>query len=196
MPFDPPQIHPDPTPERLLNLFTYDSDEGILAWRIHRPRGVRPGDEAGTVNQRGHVMVTVDGHKMAASRIIWAMVYGEYPTHRLQFRDGDAQNLKLGNLVDGPVVDRYENKLLEQGFSPRTAEAMADARAAKTAAAILLADVNKAALNHIKADEPAWHEYCIANSLGKKRIIAKFRNMLRAKYPSLYPTSHLTRGRD
>ena len=64
------------------------------------------------------------------------------------------------------------------------------------AAAILLAEVNKAALAHIKADEPAWHEYCIANSLGKKRIIARFRNMLRAKYPSVYPTTHLTRGRD
>ncbi len=186
-----------PTPERLRELFTYDPDTGLLCWRIHRPRGVKPGDEAGTLNMRnGHVMITIDGWKYAASRIIWAMVHGEYPTKRLQFYDGDAQNLRLNNLSDQPIMDRYERKMLAYGYTPKNAADMADARANKTAAAILLADVNKAALAHIKADEPAWNEFCIANSLGKKRIIARFRDMLRAKYPTVYPTTHLTRGRE
>lgn len=195
-PPDPRPKRPLPPPKRLRELFEYDPDEGILAWKIHRPRGVKPGDEAGTVTHRGSVLVTVDGRKIAASRIIWAMTHGEYPTRRLQFRDGDAQNLRLNNLVDGPVVDRYENRLLAQGFSPRVAAEMADARAHKTASAILLAEVNKAAMAHIWAEQAVCAEYFASSKLGKKRLIAKFRDMLRARHPDLYPATHLTRGRD
>lgn len=187
---------PLPPIDRLRYLFDYDPGTGLLTWRIHRPRGIRPGDEAGTVTRNGYRFVSVGGRKLPATHVIWAWAYGAYPEDRIRFVDGDVFNFKLTNLTNQPVLDSYENKLLAAGFSPAKAARDAEARAEKTAAAILLDDVNKAALNHIQADEPAWHEYCIANRLGKKRIIAKFRNMLRAKYPNVYPTTHLTRGRE
>lgn len=84
---------------RLTDLLSYNPHTGLLAWRKTRARTAKAGDEAGTVNKTGTVVVGLDGRIYTAARLCWFHVHGAWPTSRLRFRDHDQQNLKLANLV-------------------------------------------------------------------------------------------------
>lgn len=161
-----------PTPERLREMLDYDPDNGLLTWRVPRPH-IRRGDEAGVTTNRGHVMLSVDGCRLAATQAIWAMVHGEYPTRRIQHRDKDPQNLALDNLT-----------LYRELTPDRSREAVK---------AALLKRVNADALAHLQRDHTRWTDYMAATSLGKRRMLAAQREELRLRYPKVYPSEHLMR---
>lgn len=162
--------------ERLRELFDYDPETGLLLWKVARPHR-RRGDEAGGMNSHGAIMVSVDGKRMAASQIIWAWCYGEYPGYRLRAKDGDATNLRVDNFT------RYKE---HDGDTPEGDSA--NHRAVKD---VLLRQVNAAALSHLQRDNRAWEEYCTSDGPTQRRILARYRDELRYRYPAAYPSSHL-----
>ena len=85
-------------------MLHYDGRTGALTWRVDRGRGIKAGDEAGTIRpDDGRIAVTVNGRTYMAHRIIWLMVHGVWPK-RLRFVDGDPMNLRLSNLVEQEEV--------------------------------------------------------------------------------------------
>lgn len=120
-------------------------------------------------------MVSVDGKRLAASQIIWALCYGAYPGHRLRTKNGDPRDLRLDNLTRYKEHDAEEYDAI-------------DHRAVK---AIHLRRVNNDAFANLRRDNLAWEAYCVADSREQKRIIARYRDELRRRYPSVYPSNHL-----
>ena len=84
-------------------LLHYDGRTGALTWRVDRGRGIKAGDEAGTIRPDGRLGVTVNGRAYMAHRVIWLMVKGAWPK-RLTFYDHDPMNLRLSNLVEQEEV--------------------------------------------------------------------------------------------
>lgn len=49
----------------------------------------------------GHLVVTLDGARLRAARVAWALHYGEWPAHDVHLLDRDPYNLTRDNLAAG-----------------------------------------------------------------------------------------------
>lgn len=89
-----------PSQEELLNLFAYDKESGTLTWG-ERP-GVRgfksAGKMAGTVSERGYLVVGIRKRYYLAHRIIWKMMTGCDPVDQVDHIDGNRLNNAWINL--------------------------------------------------------------------------------------------------
>jgi len=108
---------PLPSPELLRQLLRYEPDTGKLFWRERTPLS-EPNDkkrkifntqfvgkEALTTKlQQGCLMGSVKKTKVYAHRVIWAIVYGEWPKEVIDHIDGDPSNNRLNNLRHVPQV--------------------------------------------------------------------------------------------
>jgi hypothetical protein len=69
-----------PPIEVLRELLEYDSETGIITWKVTRSRLAKVGTEAGSVNRKtGYRLIQVCGKNYTASRIAWALHYGADP---------------------------------------------------------------------------------------------------------------------
>jgi hypothetical protein len=83
------------TPEEARRLFDYDPESGELRWRV----GQRAGGVVGTPNSGGRLTVWAKGKQHYVHRLIWLMVYGEWPAQidhiNLNRTDNRLANLRL-----------------------------------------------------------------------------------------------------
>lgn len=100
---------PQPTADRLRELFGYDPDTGVMRWRVSTNSRVVVGQEAGCVNGGGYIVVSVDGRLYRAHRLIWLYVYGRWPGTDIDHIDGDPQNNRLTNLREATVSQNQAN---------------------------------------------------------------------------------------
>ena len=95
---------PPPSPERVRELLDYDPDTGMLTWKRRTGRNAstfnkqRAGRVAGTLRSDGYVAVKIDDVIHAAHRLIWAMVYDEWP-ECVRHRNRDDADNRLENLA-------------------------------------------------------------------------------------------------
>ena len=82
-------------PNRVRELFGYDSDEGFVT----RLYGVRAGVPV-TSHTEGGRFVVIDGVTVMCSHIVWVLTYGRRPFGAIRYRDGDVTNLRLDNLYE------------------------------------------------------------------------------------------------
>ena len=92
-------------PQTLKETFDYDPDTGSLAYR--KPRGTLPaGRPAGKVT-KGGISVLFAGSQTLAHRIIWNMMTGEWPQHRIRHVNGDKLDNRWSNLsAHAPLRNR------------------------------------------------------------------------------------------
>lgn len=92
-----------PTAEEVRKMLSYDPKTGILRWKVERYRK-HVGDVAGCIytSPRGYraVNVSVNYYRCAASRIIWLLVKGVWPTNEIDHIDNDGTNNRWNNLRD------------------------------------------------------------------------------------------------
>ena len=97
--------------ERLRELLSYDSETGILTWRI---RPIRPGkrdgamdkglnrlfagNPAGSRSARGYILIGIDGQDYLAHRVIFAWMTGAWPTGELDHRNGKKYDNRWCNI--------------------------------------------------------------------------------------------------
>lgn len=105
-----------PSPSRLAELFRCDID-GTLTRRVAAGRGGRfPADEvAGTTQSGGYRSVSVDGRRYLVHRVIFAMLYGEWPLGQIDHIDGNPSNNRLSNLRDVPPAINSQNQRRPRG---------------------------------------------------------------------------------
>lgn len=86
--------------ERLRALFDYDPATGELRWKVPAGRHGRipAGSIAGTTSGEGYKYVVVDGVHCRASRVIWAMMTGEWPAAQVDHEDRNPGNDRWTNL--------------------------------------------------------------------------------------------------
>ena len=83
------------THDALHELFRYEN--GKLYWKVKPNRNIRLNSEAGTVNNNGYVIVTINGKKHQAHRIIWEM-HGREPAPMIDHINGDTKDNRIENL--------------------------------------------------------------------------------------------------
>jgi hypothetical protein len=89
------------THARVLEVFTYDLDEGILKWRVDKSHWARAGQPAGcicTQTHYGYLRTCVDGKNYLNHRLIWFYVHGEWPPDVIDHVNGNGGDNRLCNL--------------------------------------------------------------------------------------------------
>jgi HNH endonuclease len=95
------------TLERARELLAYDSETGILTWRMRRG-SAGAGSPAGTLHSKGYLLVRVDGVRFLAHRLAWLLAHGEWPRGEIDHTDGEPSNNRITNLR---VVTRTQNNI-------------------------------------------------------------------------------------
>jgi hypothetical protein len=99
----------DLTGETLRNLLDYDPDTGIFHWRVSRG-GVEPGAAAGHINNRGYILIRVNGTDFKAHRLAWLHFHGMWPDHQIDHINGDRSDNRIANLRDVSQFTNMQNQ--------------------------------------------------------------------------------------
>lgn len=118
-----------PPAEYLRECFTYDPISGELRWRerpqSHFPRQLRDakawnkkwaGRIAGRYSIKGYLQISVDNHRLYASRIIYKMIHGEDPQW-MDHIDRNRANNAADNLRSVSMLQNNQNMRKRPGAS-------------------------------------------------------------------------------
>jgi len=83
------------TTDLLKELFDYKN--GDLYWRLNMNSKCRKGDKAGAINSNGYLVITINGKKYMAHRLIWLWHGNELPKI-IDHIDNNPLNNKIENL--------------------------------------------------------------------------------------------------
>lgn len=83
--------------EKFKDRLSFDPDAGVFVWKKPR-KGICVGAIAGSKNDKGYVVIRLDGAIVKAHRLAWAMHYGEIPKGHLDHVDRDRSNNRISNL--------------------------------------------------------------------------------------------------
>jgi hypothetical protein len=108
--------------ERLHELFAYSAETGELRWRVRRGSKAA-GAMAGTKHPdkgRHYIVVQIDGGMHQGHRVVWALLYGEWPQQPIDHADGDGLNNRPGNLrLATPSQNAVNRRARRKGRYPR-----------------------------------------------------------------------------
>jgi hypothetical protein len=98
--------------ERLRELLEYDGER--LIWKVTRPGTAAKGRPAGSLVSFPHglkyMRLKIDGQCHRAHRVIWALVYGEWPANHIDHIDGNGLNNRIENLRDVDPAGNAKNR--------------------------------------------------------------------------------------
>lgn len=111
------------THARLLEVLDYNPLTGIFTWKINTGKKQLAGKQAGTIDPKGYVAISIDGEKFRGHRLAWFYVYGVWPTKIIDHENGKHADNRVKNLRDiaqkGNTENRHkvrsDNKLQIQG---------------------------------------------------------------------------------
>ena len=69
--------------ERLREVFGLDPETGVLRWRVKSSSysRIEVGDLAGSPDSKGYLRVKLDGTRLLAHRVVFAMTHGYWPEY-------------------------------------------------------------------------------------------------------------------
>lgn len=97
------------TVEFLNSRLEYDPITGKFTWKVAKG-GKRVGDEAGSVNDQGYVLIRINRIIYRAHRIAWIMIKGYSPEGEIDHIDGNRSNNSWSNLRDVPRLENKRNQ--------------------------------------------------------------------------------------
>lgn len=105
------RIGPDPEVLKgALDTYEIDVESGVFVHKITRGRA-KAGDIPKNVHPTGYETIHIGRRNYLKHRVVWLVVYGEWPSGALDHRDGDKTNNGIGNLrLATPSQNQY-NKL-------------------------------------------------------------------------------------
>lgn len=90
-----------PTAARVRELLNYDPETGELTWAVDR-LPYPAGSKAGCYDRRNRHIISIDGHRLYGSRVVWLHVTGKWPDGAIWFRNGDRTDMRWENLEERP----------------------------------------------------------------------------------------------
>lgn len=96
-------------PKLLRERLVYHAGDGTLRWRIAVSRHVKPGDDAGMIDDKGYIVVSVQNRKVYGHTIAWAMYYNQWPRGRIKLKSDTDPNLSPSERIARRSDIRLEN---------------------------------------------------------------------------------------
>ena len=101
--------------EYVRSAFTYDANSGDLFWKDRADQqpqwnGKFQGRRAGTINDRGYVIVAIGGRDYRAHRLAWAIVTGEWPLGEMDHVNLNKADNRWANLRLATHSQNNQNK--------------------------------------------------------------------------------------
>jgi hypothetical protein len=85
----------------LKEMLSYDPNTGNIFWKINPNLGyTKAGDIAGTIDNKGYIVISVGYKRYKAHRLAWYLYYDEWPKNQIDHIDRNKQNNCINNLRD------------------------------------------------------------------------------------------------
>ena len=100
------------TADVLREHLSYDPKTGIFTRKVGTGGRYRtsPGDVAGSINDQGYVLISVQSDQHRAHRLAWLYMTGEWPSGEIDHKDGNRANNAWPNLRDVEATINAQNK--------------------------------------------------------------------------------------
>src|SRR5208337_3881401 len=87
------------TLEYLKNILFYNEKTGFWIWinKTSKFSNINVGDRAGTLDEKGYIVITIKGKRYYAHVLAWFYMTGEWPKDEIDHRDLDKANNKWLN---------------------------------------------------------------------------------------------------
>lgn len=98
------------TQSLLHQLVSYDKDTGIFTWLGKHSKKATFGKTAGSVNEKGYLVIGIFGRTYKAHRLAIFYVTGSWPERQVDHIDGNKRNNAYANLRQANNILNSENK--------------------------------------------------------------------------------------
>ena len=102
--------------ESIKEILLYDPKSGALTWRVDCGRWgrIKAGSPAGHKHgARARIVLEIEGKKVFAHRVAYALMTGKWPDSLIDHRDGDGTNNRWENIRPATARENSENKRLQ-----------------------------------------------------------------------------------
>lgn len=96
------------TQARLHELLSYDPETGVFAWKKRTGR-CSAGAIAGCQDDRGYVVLSIDGKRYYAHRLAWLYSTGKFPSKIIDHINGEKFDNRIKNLRDVNTQTNLQN---------------------------------------------------------------------------------------
>jgi hypothetical protein len=96
------------TQSRLHELLSYDPETGVFAWKKRTGR-CSAGAIAGCQDDRGYVVLSIDGKRYYAHRLAWLYSTGQFPSKSIDHINGEKFDNRIKNLRDVNTQTNLQN---------------------------------------------------------------------------------------
>lgn len=98
-----------PTPDRLREVMSYDTDSGLLTWKVRRgPQSA--GKTVGYRRKDGYLHVGVDGWMFLGHVVAWTIVNGRWPNGEIDHENLNKSDDRFGNLREASDQQNAANR--------------------------------------------------------------------------------------
>lgn len=103
-----------PSVEELHAAFRYDDVSGILYWKISPNRKIAIGSEAGFIDSKGYLSVTLNKSSYKIHRIAWKIYYNEEPPEVIDHKDNVVTHNWILNLRRATHAQNGHNRAMNK----------------------------------------------------------------------------------
>lgn len=96
------------TQERLKAILSYDPLTGIFTYRINRSN-IKAGAIAGSPNDGGYTLISIDNRHYRAHRLAWLYMTGEWPKEDVDHENTDPDDNRWENLREATDAQNLQN---------------------------------------------------------------------------------------